>query len=171
MVANKQDKLVHVGALRGPHGLKGLVKAKLTLDDPQLAVTGGPLYAADGRAFKVMKVQQAGQGLLALTIDGVGTPEQAEALKGVAVYLDRTHWPEDPVAVYLADIAGAHVVAEDGTVLGTVGKSIELPAGPALEVARVSDGKTVILPLEDAFVAALGETVDVTDLGAQVLAL
>lgn len=171
MVAGKQDQLVHVGALRGPHGLKGMVKAKLTLDDPQLAVSGGPLYAADGREFKVVKVQQAGQGLLALTIDGVGTPEQAEALKGVAVYLDRAHWPEDPVAVYLADIAGAEVVDEAGTVLGVAGKSIELPAGPALEVVRGSDGKTVILPLDEAFVAALGERVEVTGLGAQALAL
>lgn len=170
-MAKPELRLVNVGALRGPHGLKGLVKAKLTLDDPQLAVSGGPLYAADGRTFTVTKVQQAGQGLVALAIDGISTLEQAEALKGVAVALDRSNWPEDPVAVYLADIAGADVVDGHGTVLGTIGKSIDLPAGPALEVVRASDGKTVILPLDDAFIAALGDSVEVTELGAEVIAL
>ncbi len=162
------EKLIRVGALKGPHGLKGLVKAKIGLEDYDLLVEAGPLMADDGRSFKVVRWQAVGQGLVALQIDGVTTVEQAEALRNMAVSLERSRFPEDEDEVYLDALEGAEVVGPDGAVLGVVEGWNELPAGPALNV-RVGDAIKV-LPLNDAFVT-LGDKVELTELGVAVLAV
>lgn len=160
------EKLISVGSLRGPHGLKGMVKAKVGLDDYDLLIEAGPLQTADGRTFKVTRWQQVGQGMLALTIEGVTTIETAETLKGIEVFLDRNRWPEDEDEVYLDELVGAEVVGPDGAVVGVVKATVELPAGPALEVDM--DGVVKVLPLEPAFLQ-IGEAIEVTELGLAVL--
>ena len=186
------DKLVRVGALKGPHGLKGMVKAKIGLEDYDLLIQAGPLYVEEPRnqgteeprnrgtkeprsqgtqeprTLKVLRWQAVGQGLVALEIEHVTTIEQAETLRNVAVSLMRSRFPEDENAVYLDALEGADVVGPDGTVLGHVEGWNELPAGPALNV-RVNDSVKV-LPLNDAFVS-LGEAVELTELGVAVLAV
>lgn len=170
------EKLITVGALKGPHGLKGMVKAKISLDDYDLLIEAGPLFVEEsgirnqelGKTLRVLRWQAVGQGLVALQIEGITTVEQAEALRGVQVYLDRSRFPEDEDAVYLDSLAGTQVVGPDGAVMGTVKGPIELPAGPALEVLVGDDVK--ILPLEEEF-CLLGEEVELTELGVAVLAV
>ncbi|TKW61855.1 MAG: 16S rRNA processing protein RimM [Blastochloris viridis] len=162
------EKLIKVGALKGPHGLKGMVKAKIGLDDYDLLVEAGPLLTDDGRALKVLRWNAVGQGLVALAIDGVTTVEQAEALRNISVSLDRERFPEDEDEVYLDSLAGAQVVGPDGAVLGTVKGPVELPAGPALEVLVGDDIK--ILPLVEEF-CLLGDDVELTELGVAVLSI
>lgn len=162
------EKLVHVGALKGPHGLKGMVKAKIGLDDYDLLIDAGPLLADDGRQFTVLRWNAVGQGLVALTLEGITTIEQAETLRNVTVSLDRERFPEDEETLYLDSLPGMEVLGPDGAVVGTVDSWQELPAGPALNV-RMGD-ELKVLPLEDAFVS-LGDTVELTDLGLAVLSI
>ncbi|RYG58859.1 MAG: 16S rRNA processing protein RimM [Alphaproteobacteria bacterium] len=159
-------KLISVGSLRGPHGLKGMVKAKVGLEDYDLLVEAGPLQSADGRTFKVTRWQQVGQGMLALTIEGITSIDAAETLKGIEVFLDRNRWPEDEDEVYLDQLVGADITGPDGTLVGTVKATVELPAGPALEVEM--DGVVKVIPLEEAFLQ-IGETIELTELGLAVL--
>ncbi len=165
MVAEKRIK---VGALKGPHGLKGMVKAKIGLDDYDLLIDAGPLLTDDGRELTVTRWNAVGQGLVALTIDGVTTVEQAEQLRNMSVSLDRERFPEDEDAVYLDSLAGANVVGPDGAVIGVVKGPIELPAGPALEVLVGDDIK--ILPLVEEFVM-IGDDVELTELGVAVISV
>lgn len=162
-------KLISVGSLRGPHGLKGMVKAKVGLEDANLLVEAGPLLTQDGRSFKVTKWQAVGQGLLALQIEGVTTPEAAEALKGTTVYLDRTRWPEDEDSVYLDALVGLTVLGPDDAVVGTVKGTVELPAGPAVDIAMGDAVK--VLPLEEAFVTLDDDGLYLTELGLAVLSI
>lgn len=171
-MAVADDKLVFVGALKGPHGLKGMVKANIKLDDYNLLVSAGPLLTKDGRELKVKRWQAVGQGLLALAIEGVQYVDQAEALHGVAVYLDRDKWPEREDEVYLDELVGAEVLSPEGAVAGTVQGVMDLPAGPALEVLVIlEEGSAVkVLPLVPEFVE-IGEELRLTELGVSVLAL
>lgn len=162
------EKLISVGALRGPHGLKGMVKAKIGLDDYELLKEAGPLLTKDGRTLKVVKWQMAGQGLVALQIEGVSTMDAAEALKGVEVFLDRNLWPEDEDEVFLDSLVGQDVTGPDGAVVGSVKGYVELPAGPALEI--LVNGVTKVMPCEAEFLD-LGDGVVLTDLGVAVLAV
>lgn len=165
-------KLIHVGALKGPHGLKGQVKANIKLDDFDLLIEAGPLLTDGERTFKVLKWNPVGQGLLALTLDGVTSIEQAEKLRGILVYLDRSKWPEDEDAVYLDSLIGSDVTGPDGVVAGVVRAVVELPAGPALEVTMMlKEGTEIkVLPLVEEFVE-LGDGVVLTELGVAILAI
>lgn len=161
-------KLVSVGSLRGPHGLKGMVKAKIGLDDYDLLIEAGPLVTKDGRTFEVTQWQAVGQGMVALTIKGVTSIDTAETLKGIEVFLDRNRWPEDEDEIFLDELVGAEVVGPDGAVVGIVKSTVELPAGVALEVEM--NGKVKVLPLEAAFLQ-IGEAVELTELGLAVLSV
>lgn len=148
----------------GPHGLKGMVKAKLGLDDVQMVKEAGPLLTEDGRQWVVKQVAMAGKGLWALKLEGVDTVEGAEALRGTAVFLDRGAWPEDEDEVYLADYIGKDAHDLHGAAVGVVKGIVELPAGPALDIG----GKLV--PVNEVFVL-LGDEVVLTDLGLDLLAV
>lgn len=161
--------MVHVGALKGPHGLKGLVKAKLNLDDANL-VLSGTLVLPDGRALTVTHWQPVGQGLVALRIQGVETIEQAEALRGKPVQMDRSAWPEVAGEVFLDTFVGRAVHDEAGTAYGTVKAVVALPAGPALEITPLDGGKTHLVPALPDFVT-LTETAILTPLGVAVIQL
>lgn len=169
-MAKAADKLptglVGVGALKGPHGLKGMVKANIKLDDFDLLVDAGPLLTKDGRALKVTKWQAVGQGLLALAIEGVTSVEGAEALRGLAVHLERGNFPELDGEVFIDELVGRDVVGPDGKVMGKVQGVTDLPAGPAVEVLVGVDVK--VLPLVPDFVE-IGETLALTELGVAVL--
>ena len=166
------EKLIFVGALKGPHGLKGMVKANIKLDDYDLLMDGGPLLTKDGRELVVKSWQAVGQGLLALSIEGFTSVEQAEKLRGVGVHLNRDNWPEHEDEVYLDELVGAEVLGVDGEVLGTVKSIMDLPAGPALEVVMMLENGTEvkILPVEPEFVE-VGDELRVTELGLAVLAM
>jgi 16S rRNA processing protein RimM len=145
-----------------------MVKAKVGLDDHDLLIEAGPLMAKDGRSFKVVKWQAVGQGLLALQIEGVTTVEAAEALKGTEILLDRSRWPEDEDAVYLDSLVGQDLLGPDGAFMGTVKGTVELPAGPALEI--IMGDAVKVLPLVEEFVE-LGDALRLTELGLAVLAI
>lgn len=162
-----ERKLVRVGALKGPHGLKGLVKAKIMLDDVELVQVAGPVIMEDGREFVVEQIDTAGQGLFALRLKGIETIEQAEKIGGL-IYLDRAGWPEEEGEVYLDALVGRVVMGPDGAVVGPVTQILNLPAGPALEVEI--DSKKKLVPVVDAFVA-VGDEIVLTEMGLAVLTI
>jgi 16S rRNA processing protein RimM len=162
------DKLVNVGALKGPHGLKGQLKAKITLDDPDLLVQAGPLLMEDGTPLTVTHWATAGQGLIALTVKGVDSVGAAIRLRGF-VFLERAKFPAQDGEIYLDQLLGLPVLGLDGVPIGHIKTIIDLPAGPALEVER--DGaKPLLVPAQPEFVT-LDEPVTLTELGMALLAL
>lgn len=171
MAEKLATELVHVGALKGPHGLKGLVKAHIALDDPELLLDGGPIVAENGRSWRVLKWQAVGQGLLALKLDGVDSIEQAETLRGIKIFMDPAAWPEaDDDEVYVRDLVGVRVCDDLGSVLGVVLSVQELPAGSALLIECASDGKQRLVPIVDEYMT-VGEQIILTEMGVLLLAL
>ncbi|NBX86317.1 MAG: 16S rRNA processing protein RimM [Proteobacteria bacterium] len=161
---NAQD-WVTVGALRGPHGLRGMVKAKIGLDDPDMLLSG-PVVAEDGRQWRVKKWQQVGQGLLALQLEGVASIEAAEGLRGIAIKMDRSGWAVDEGEVFVAALVGMVVRDAVGDEVGRVVAVTELPAGPAVEIEV--NGKRGLVPVAVEFMA-VAESITLTELGEDVL--
>jgi ribosomal 30S subunit maturation factor RimM len=166
--------LVCVGALKGPHGVKGLVKAKITLENPDLLKTGGGFWvAATAEAvpmdapLKVRRWQAAGQGLLALQIDGVDHMKAAEALPRGLMWVDASGWPRPKNAIWLRACVGLPVT-HNADVLGHVTDTLDLPAGPAVLVADAA-GVGRIVPLDPACASLEEGQIVVTELGAALL--
>ena len=148
---------VCVGAVAGAFGVRGEVRLKSFCAEPADIATYGPLFTEDGgRSFSVRLTRPVTGGLGA-RLSGVGTREEAEALKGVTLWADRDALPSLPDdEFYHADLIGLEVVDTGGAVLGRVRAIYDHGAGDILEIAG---RKPIMLPFTRQFVPTV-------DLGA-----
>ena len=126
---------VCIGVIVGAHGIRGAVRVKCFTDQPQDIGAYGPVQDESGqRRFKV-RVQGVSKGLALVALDGVADRNQAETLKGVRLYVDRSLLPAvDEDEFLVADLIGCSVVSPKGQSLGTVGNVYDFGAGEVLEV-------------------------------------
>jgi 16S rRNA processing protein RimM len=144
-MADPQKPLVCLGVVAGAHGVKGLVKVKPFTEAPEGLAAYGPLRDESGsRSWPVVyKGEMKGQALLAL--EGVGDRDQAQALRGTRLYVERDRLPppEEEGAYYHADLVGLRAERPDGAPLGEVLAVQNYGAGDLLEVGQ--DRKSSVL--------------------------
>ncbi|PWE27375.1 ribosome maturation factor RimM [Pararhodobacter marinus] len=147
---------VCVGAIAGAFGVKGEVRLKSFCAEPEAIGGYGPLFTEDGsRSFTVKLGRPVPNGLSA-RLSGVGTREQAEALRGTRLYAGRDQLPSLPDdEFYHADLIGLTVLDTGGTTLGRVSAVLNHGAGDLLEIQRPGKGNA-LLP----FTRAVVPTVD-----------
>ncbi|MEM9724690.1 MAG: ribosome maturation factor RimM [Pseudomonadota bacterium] len=138
---------VCVGAVAGAYGVRGEARLKPFTAKPEDIAAYGPVETEDGARRFTLRITRAIKGGLAARLSGVDTREQAEALKGVRLYVERTALPDlpDEEEYYHADLIGIGVEDLSGEPLGQVVAVWDFGAGDVLEVARAR-GKTVYLP-------------------------
>ncbi|HYD66582.1 ribosome maturation factor RimM [Azospirillum sp.] len=144
---------VCVGQFAGSHGVRGLVKLKSFTDDPKAVASYGPLSDESGaRRFRVT-LQGSVKDLWLARVDGIATREEAQALAGVRLFVDRSALPEteDEDEFYHADLIGLRAETADGTPFGTVLALYDFGGGDVLEI-RMPDGRTELLPFTKACV-------------------
>ena len=135
-----------VGAIAGPHGVRGQFKVKLFAETPAALEQYGALQIDDGRTLKLTVKSVNSKGLVIVSAIGVNSREAAEALRGMLLSTSRASLP-DPAEdeLYHADLLGAAVFHEDGTNLGEVVALYNFGAGEIIEVKPAS-GASVMLP-------------------------
>ena len=153
------DDRICIGAIAGAFGVHGDVRLKSFTAHPEDIAAYGPLGTADGaRAFTVTLTGQASNGLTARLSD-VRTREQAEALRGVQLFVARDRLPALPDDEYYhADLVGLAVFDTGGAPLGTVKSVQNHGASDLLELTLPGGGEAVLLP----FTRACVPTVDLT---------
>lgn len=140
---------VCLGAITGPHGVRGLVKVKPFTEVPEDVAAYGPVEDETGNRRFTLRVTGAAKGQVIVAVDGVGDRNAAEALKGERLYVDRSALPDpDDGSFYHADLIGMDLVGMDGTPLGTVTALYDFGAGDVLEF-RGADGKARMLPFTE----------------------
>lgn len=141
---------VCIGAIAGAFGVQGEVRLKSFTTDPSDIATYGPLWTEDGgRSFSVRLTRPVTGGLGA-RLDGVVTREDAEALKGVTLWVDRSMLPSLPDdEFYHTDLIGLEVVDTGGIVLGRVHAVFDHGAGDILDI---TGPRPMMLPFTRAFV-------------------
>ncbi|WPZ35701.1 ribosome maturation factor RimM [Thalassobaculum sp. OXR-137] len=149
---------VCLGAITGPHGVRGLVKVKPFTEVPADIAAYGPVEDETGTRRFTLQVTGEAKGQVIVALEGVGDRNAAEALKGQRLYVAREALPEpDDGSFYHADLIGMEVVGLDGTLLGRVSALYDFGAGDVLEF-RGEDGKARMLPFTEQVVP----TVDLT---------
>lgn len=138
---------VCIGAIAGAFGVQGEVRLKSFCAVPEDVTAYGALVTEDGaRAFTVEITRPVKNGLAA-RLSGVATREQADALKGTRLFVDRSRMPPLPEdEFYHADLIGLEVRDTGGTLLGTVRSVQEFGAGDMLEIHGPGHKSTVLLP-------------------------
>jgi 16S rRNA processing protein RimM len=149
---------VCVGAIAGSFGVKGEVRLKSFCTEPAAVASYGPLYTEDGsRSFKITLTRPVAGGLGA-RLSGVATKEQADALKGVSLYVDREKLPPaGDDEFYHTDLIGLQAVDPGGVTLGTVRAIHNHGAGDLIEVLGPGMKAALLVP----FTRAAVPTVDI----------
>lgn len=132
-----QDRRILVGVVAGAHGVRGELKIKSFTAEPRAIAAYGPLGDRTGtRSFR-LKLRGAVRGLLIARIDGIEDRDQAEALKGLELYVARDTLPKPKRGEwYLADLIGLAAVATDGAPIGRVKAMHNFGAGDVVEIER-----------------------------------
>jgi 16S rRNA processing protein RimM len=136
---------VLLAAVIGAQGLKGEVKVKLFTATPDALPRYGVLHTSDGRKFKITAFRPAKEGEAVIAFEGVRDRNEAEALKGTELFVERAALPEaGEDEFYHTDLIGLEVRDSEGRVLGKVSGLHNFGASDVLEFAR-PDGDSVHL--------------------------
>ncbi|HXF52975.1 MAG TPA: ribosome maturation factor RimM [Hyphomicrobiaceae bacterium] len=142
-----------IGAVAGAHGVRGEVLIKSYAAEPERIAGYGPLYDETGnRQFQIAVRRLTGRGVIA-RIEGVASRSEAEALKGMRLYVDRERLPATEAGEYYhADLVGLLAVSPAGEVMGEVVAVQNYGAGDLIEIRLAGGGETELVPFTDAFV-------------------
>lgn len=149
-----------IGAVAGAFGVRGELRLKSFTATPEDIATYGDAETEDGNTrFIITLTGQMTKGALIARLSGVTTKEQADALKGVRLYVDRTRLPSLPDDEYYhADLIGLEVFDTGGALLGHVKSVLNHGASDILEIHGSGLKSTVLLP----FTLDAVPTVDLT---------
>jgi 16S rRNA processing protein RimM len=143
------------GLIRGAHGLGGFVKVQSLSGEDAHFRRLVRCYLRRGQQFVACRVEAVkGRGSeLCLKLSGVSTPEQAAALRGVEIWVDRADAsPLGEGEYYLADLCRCRLY-RGREELGRVISVCEAGAGELLEV-EAAGGRRFLVPFSGSF---LGE--------------
>lgn len=145
-MAEVEEKRVCVGVVTGPHGVAGAMRLKSFTAVPEDMARYGPLSDESGRRQFALTLVGAAKGVLIARIAGIADRDQAEALRGLKLYLPRAALPP-PAAdeYYHADLIGLAAVLADGTAIGHVRAIHDFGAGDVIEIARPA-GPPALVP-------------------------
>ena len=145
-----KSTLVEIGGVARAHGIRGEIvvhthdPASAVLADVDQLHVGGVTYAVDG-------ARDTDKGWL-VQLAGVTTRNDAEALQGKVVEVERDALALSPDDVLLCDLVGCDVRLPDGRAWG---KIVAIDAGPQDRLV-IHDGNVErLLPLVDAFVVGV----------------
>ena len=141
------DRLLAVGRVAGAFGVRGEVRISTFTEEPLALARFGALKRQDGSPGLTITTAREAKGGLICRCDGVETKEQADALRGLRLFVLRDALPEpDEDEFYLADLIGLDVVDPVGTPVGKIKSVQDFGAGDILEIIPAEGGATWYLP-------------------------
>jgi 16S rRNA processing protein RimM len=149
-----------VGRVLRPHGVRGEVVVDVRTDSPQDRYAVGSVFETDPATAGPLTVEtiRPHQGRLLITFAGRADRDNAEALRGVLLFVDSASVPdpEDPDEFNDHQLVGLRAELSDGEHIGDVVGVDHTPASDLL-VLRSPDGRQHLVP----FVRAIVPEVDI----------
>ncbi len=151
------DKKICVGAIMGAFGVKGEVRLKSFCTTPADIDGYGLLSNEDGsQSFDLTLTRPVKTGFAA-KIKGIRYKDQADALRGVRLFVDRDVFPALPDdEFYHSDLVGLQMVDTGGEIIGRIKAVLNHGAGDILEVTGKDIKGSLLVP----FTLAVVPTVD-----------
>lgn len=129
-------KLVLVGRVAGAFGVKGEVRISAYTETPLALLQYRLLRREDGSPGLTLERGRAAKNDFIGTASEIATKEQADALRGLRLFVAREDMPEpDEDEFYLSDLIGLAAVTPEGKTLGRIKAVHDFGAGDILEIA------------------------------------
>lgn len=127
--------MILLAVIAQAHGIRGDVKVKTFTQDPANIVAYGPLHDEQGREYSLKLIRVSSGDSLIASIKGVSDRNQAEALRGTKLYIERSQLPDlIEEEFYHSDLIGLEVQDLEGQDIGRVSAVSNYGAGDFLEI-------------------------------------
>lgn len=139
------QKYLETGKIVSIHGLKGEVKIQPWCDSPEYLCGFKRLYSKTGEhVYEIERIRPQGNMVIA-KIKGIDAPEQAQAMRGKVLYIDREDAKLPKGSYFVADLIGLDVRDESGRSFGAVSDVLQTGANDVYEI-KSDDGKLYYIP-------------------------
>lgn len=140
-----KDPRICLGAFAGAHGVKGEAKVKtFTASEDAISRYGAVESEDRRRRFTLRFIRVVKPGLALVAAPEIASREDAAALAGTRLYVDRARLPDaDEDEFYIEDLVGLAAAADDGAPLGKVIALHNFGAGDIVEI-RGDDGALMV---------------------------
>lgn len=143
-----QKRFLEIGKITNVHGLQGEVKVYPWCDDAAFLCSFDTLYA-DKNGRKPLEILRARvqQNLVILQLGGCTTREQAEAMRGTVLYMDRDDIELEDGTYFVQDLIGLTVVdADTGKVWGKLRDVMPTGANDVYSIWNEEEKKEYLAP-------------------------
>ncbi len=159
-----RNSLVAIGKIVGVHGLKGNLKVYSYAESIETyrSVTKLIIKYANGNdtCCRIAEIKTHKRQLFLLSLDGICTREQAQALTGCKLFIEHAKLPElEPGVYYWSDIIGLSVFTITNKYLGQIESVMQTGANDVYVVKSDSD-----YPIKETLIPALESLVQSVDL-------
>ncbi len=148
------ERLILMGVIGKPHGVRGLVRVNAYTEDPQALADYAPLTDKAGRKFTLAWVGENIAQLTEITPAGprkITDRNAAERLTNTGLYAPRSALPQaEEDEFYLADLVGLAARDASGAEIGKVTAVHDYGAGTSLEIT--GSGTAMLIPFTKAAV-------------------
>ena len=129
------NRLLMVARVAGAFGVKGEIRISTFTEDPLVLGHYRDLLAENGTPALTVTVVRPAKGGVVARAKEVATREQAEALRGLRLFIPRDRLPPvEDNEFYLADLIGLAAETAEGAPLGVVKAVNDFGAGDLLEI-------------------------------------
>ena len=138
---------VLVGVVGAPHGIRGEVRVKPFTGDPLTLGDFAVLWTKSGRRLEILDLRFS-KTMLIVRFLGVNSRDDAEALKGTELFIDRSMLDEGELEegeFFHADLEGLEAYDLEGRFWGTVTGVFNFGGGDLLELTA-EGGRPAVIP-------------------------
>lgn len=140
---------MEAGKIVGTHGVRGELRVDPWCDSAQFLSQFETLYNQDGsKAYPVLR-SRVHKSLLLLTLEGITSIEQADAMRGTVLYLKRSDAVLPEGRYFIADLLGITVYDVDtGACYGKLTDVYQTGANDVYQITG-EDQKPYLIPVID----------------------
>ena len=129
------DRLLQVARVAGAFGVRGEIRITTFTEDPLALAAYRVLTREDGSPGLTITTARAVKGAVIARAAGIDTRDQAEALRGLKLFIAREALPApDEDEFYHADLLGLILETPEGELMGKVKTIQDFGAGDLIEV-------------------------------------
>ena len=158
-----------VGSIVGLHGLRGYLKVKSFLENPN-DIFKFDEYFINKRSFSSILLKFNKKSVFICELVGINSIEEAKKFVNNDIFIYKSSLPKtDKDEIYLNDLISFNVELESGLCLGELVKFYDFGAGP---IIGVKQGHTeMMLPFSDNFIINIDQDLKLITLSSSIKTL